>query len=383
VFLDGTWNDEGDQTNVFRLSQIVAAQGANNWTQRAKYVEGVGNKAFQKLLGGAVGKGLSDNVMAAYEFLVNEYQDGDEIYLFGFSRGAYTARSVGGLIASCGLRQKTAPFGTDWIYERYRNRKDKATPIYELEYLRANNVRALTTDEERVLTHSRRVPIHYLGVWDTVGALGIPWTGMPLWGKQNFYFHNPNLSKIYQHAFHALAIDEHRGAYKPTLWTKFAKDPGDGTAVTAPTMPTLNECEQRWFAGAHSDVGGGGTQKVLPLRPMAWLQDKASQLGLTFTTAITAAANELQAKPTDSYAQFMKGLYRVLKFGRRHYRPIGIRRNRVKGGWSYPVNETIDESVFERCRVDPLYARDNLRDWEARVGGVLAQMQGVKRGYET
>lgn len=382
IFCDGTWNDEEDHTNVRRLFDLVAAVGGDGQAQLAKYIAGVGTKPFQRILGGAVGRGLSENVREAYDFLVEQYVDGDAIFLFGFSRGAYTARSIGGLIATCGLRRADAPFSTGWVYERYRERKDKAEPIYRLEFIRQSGRRPLTADEERLLTHSRRVDIHMIGVWDTVGALGIPWTGMPLIGKQAFYFHNPNLSTIYSHAFQALAIDEQRRAYKPTLWTKFVPAADGETAVAAPGMPTLAACEQRWFAGAHSNVGGGYKNDPLPVRPMAWLQEKAAELGLAFSRTVVLTDEDYGTAPVDSYGKFMLHLYRVVTLGRRYFRPIGIRRNRVKGGWSYPVNETIDASVFERCRRSPTYAKENLRDWEKRAGiGTLPSLKGVQRGW--
>jgi len=384
VFMDGTWNDAEDQTNVWRLSQLVAASGTESAPQRSKYIAGVGTNWHERITGGAVGRGLSNNVIEAYTWLAQHYDwdspQPDEIYLFGFSRGAYTARSVAGLIAVCGLMRPGAPFDVNWLYERYRARKNRATPIYRLEFFKRTGERALTTDEETLLAHSRRVDIHMIGVWDTVGALGVPWTGMPLIGKQSFYFHNPNLSVIHKHAFQALAIDEHRGAYKPTLWTVFVPEARPGEVEGIPKLPEDGRCEQRWFAGAHSNVGGGYRNDALPQAPLAWLQQKATDLGLAFTQAVTVDPSAMTAKPRDSFGEFMWGVYRVVKLGARYYRPIGIERNRVKGGWSYPVNEWIDGSVFERCRRDPDYAGKNLREWQARRGGpALEAIVGAQR----
>jgi uncharacterized protein (DUF2235 family) len=385
IFCDGTWNDEKDLTNVKRLRSLLAPTGRDGAAQLPLYIPGVGTKPMERLMGGAVGRGLSANVREAYDFLVEKYVDGDEVYLFGFSRGAYTARSVGGLIATCGLRQKDAPISTDWVYARYRERKARSAAIWQLDHIRATNQRPLTADENSLLAHSRRFDIQMIGVWDTVGALGVPWTGMPLIGKQNFYFHNPNLSTIYRHAYHALAIDEHRRAYKPTLWTRFVPAAGDTETVVPPDMPDIAACEQRWFAGAHTNVGGGYANDILHVRPLAWLQERAQRLGLTFTDSVVAPPNgeDYGATVTDSFGKFMFGLYRVVSLNRRYYRPIGVRRNQVKGGWSYPVNETIDDSVFERCRRDAVYAKANLLDWAQRAGvGMLASVTGVRRGYD-
>lgn len=369
VFMDGTWNDAEDKTNVWRLSQCVATSGADGVPQRAKYVPGVGTKWHDRITGGAVGRGLSANVIEAYTWLAEHYDwaspEPDQIYLFGFSRGAYTARSVAGLIAVCGLwRGKPRPEDVEWLYERYRERKNRAEPIYRLEYFRQSGERPLTPDEYRLLEHSRRVDIHMIGVWDTVGALGIPWTGMPLLGKQAFYFHNPNLSVIHRHAFHALAIDEHREPYHPTLWTVFQPEAKGGT----PEIPPLERCEQRWFAGAHSNVGGGYKNDPLPEAPLAWLQQKAAGLGLGFTSIVTPSPAAYAKKPVDSYAEFMGGAYRLMTLGRRFYRPIGVEKKPVKGGTSYPINEWIDASVFERCRRDPAYRPPNLLEWQRRRG---------------
>jgi uncharacterized protein (DUF2235 family) len=363
IFYDGTWNDPADRTNVFLLKELVAHRAPDGTEQMRHYDPGVGTRWYDKLLGGSVGRGLSRNVRQGYEWLVRHHQDNDEIYIFGFSRGAYTARSLGGLIACCGLVRPGAPWTTEELYARYRNRKDGAIPIYKLEYFQRTGERPLTTEESSLLASSRRVPIKMIGVWDTVGALGIPWTGMPFIGKGNFYFHNPNLSKIYEHAFQALAIDEHRGAYKPTLWTMFAPDPAPGgAAFTPPVMPPRESAEQRWFVGAHANVGGGYGDDPLSRPPLAWLQSRADRVGLKFTSLVALTGKEHLTAPADSYARFLRGAYGALKHGRRFYRPIGLERRQVNGGWSYPVNEVIDASVFLRMQATD-YRPQNLMDW--------------------
>jgi uncharacterized protein (DUF2235 family) len=116
IFLDGTWNDPGTETNVSKLHSLVAAQGLDGADQKSYYDPGVGTKPLEKVLGGAVGLGLSLNVRQAYGWLLEHYVDNDEVYIFGFSRGAYTARSLGGLIAGCGLAKAGAPFDIDYLY---------------------------------------------------------------------------------------------------------------------------------------------------------------------------------------------------------------------------------------------------------------------------
>jgi uncharacterized protein (DUF2235 family) len=381
IFLDGTWNDEGSRTNVDSVFKAVAQRDLQGNAQLAYYDAGVGTGRFDKIRGGALGEGLSQNVQEAYGWLLKNYADDDKVYIFGFSRGAYTARSLGGLIAACGLAKSGAPFNIEYLYERYQRRKDSADPIYVLAHIRdVSKKRALTQEELTLLDHSRRIPIHMMGVWDTVGALGVPWTGMPIIGRDKYYFHNPNLSKIYENAFQALAVDEHRKAYKPTLWTLFKPENADGSVPTRPEMPDIRTVEQRWFIGAHADVGGGYPNDPLALPPRAWLQSKAQNLGLNFGQPVQLAGTEHQTKPTDSYAKFLGGVYRLLKAWKRFYRPIGAAPRKVKGGWSFPVNETIDASVFDRVRFSKEYRPPNLEDWAARKRLSLSNISGDQNG---
>ena len=374
IFLDGTWNDEGSQTNVYRLYESVAVPSPDGVVQDKYYDPGVGTTRLQKISGGALGKGLSKNVRQAYSWLLDRYEESDHVYIFGFSRGAYTARSLGGLIAGCGLAKHGAPFDVEYLYNRYQHRKDEAVPIYKLQFIKENNERKLTDEELRLLEHSRRIDIHMMGVWDTVGALGVPWTGMPLIGRDQFYFHNPNLSKIYKHAYQALAIDEHRGAYKPTLWTLFKPD--EEGAKPSPRMPPVADVEQRWFIGAHANVGGGYANDPLSTPTLAWIQKKAADLGLKFTRTIGPAGTEHQTAPVDSYGKFLFHTYRILTLGRRHHRPIGVQVKKVKKGWSFPVNETIDASVFKRWQYSPKYRPESLEKWAKGKGLSLATLMG-------
>ena len=373
VFLDGTWNTPDDKTSVHRLYQsMVAGVAPDGVEQRAFYGTGVGTRWSEKLTGGAFGVGLSRNVLDAYCWLLENYDDEDEIYLFGFSRGAYTARSLGGLIVNCGLLRKGASLSPNDIYERYRSGKE-SEPIYRLDFIRRTGERQLTESEEQLLVDSRRIRIHVLGVWDTVGALGIPWTAAPLVGRREFYFHNTNPSTIYDYGYHALAIDEHRAPYKPTLWTRFTtqeKDPKTGLHVPPPNI------EQRWFVGAHANVGGGYVDDTLCTLPLAWMQQKVASRGLAFSSRIEASDTDIDAEPVDSFARFMKGVYRIIRLGVRYHRPIGAESRKVNKGWSTSINETIDGSVFEKCRRNARYRPTNLQEWADTRGLDLASAQG-------
>jgi uncharacterized protein (DUF2235 family) len=376
VFLDGTWNTPEDKTSVHRLYQsAVAGMAPDGLEQRTFYRTGVGTKWSERFSGGAFGVGLSRNVLDAYRWLLDNYAEEDDIYLFGFSRGAYTARSLGGLIANCGLLRHGARVTPEEIYERYRAGKE-VDPIYRLEFIQRNGERPLTDAEKRLLTDSRRVEIHALAVWDTVGALGVPWTAAPLVGKDNFYFHNTNPSKIYRYCYHALAIDEHRAPYKPTFWTRFTpqgKDP-----LTDPHTPPP-DIEQRWFVGAHSNVGGGYKGDCLCLLPLAWMQEKVAVHGLAFSSPIQPSPGDIDGAPKDSFAEFMKGIYKIVRLGKRYYRPIGAPSRQVKKGWSTSIEESIDASVFAKYRKDPAYRPPNLQDWAKRRGIDLLATAGDQK----
>jgi uncharacterized protein (DUF2235 family) len=386
LFLDGTWNAPASATNVYRLHGVVAPTDDAGNPQRAAYYPGVGTHWYDHLRGGVVGKGLAANVLEGYRWLVeNHAQDAaghDHIYLFGFSRGAYTARSVAGMIIKCGLLRPGAAMTPEEIFARYDDGKDRR-PIYKLEYLQSLTPAQLASAgeapldaaETRLLESSRRVPIHCVAVWDTVGALGIPWTAAPFIGRGKYYFHNPNLSVLIRHAYHALALDEHRAAYKPTLWTRYTPGWPEPTPATPAVEPPPQDVEQRWFCGAHANVGGGYDQDdLLAARPLAWLQEKARGAGLRFTTTLRPDPRELECEPRDSFAEFLAGAYRLARLNRRFQRPVGKGRSEVKGGWSTPIDEWIDASVFERYRRRPGYRPANLEAW-AKSRGIDLSIQ--------
>ena len=177
--------------------------------------------------GGAFGNGLSNNIQDAYRFLAHNYVDGDQVYLFGFSRGAYTARSLAGMISQCGLLQKESLEYFPDLYGYYRA-DDEEKKCTKYRKIRHKN-----------FTHRPHVRVNMIGVWDTVGALGIPLTGLRLLTRGRYEFHETNLNGYIDNAFQALAIDESRGPFIPCLWRK----PENGHSVNV---------EQVWFAGSHS-----------------------------------------------------------------------------------------------------------------------------------
>lgn len=376
IFLDGTWNTPDDATSVHQLHhRTVNGAAPDGVEQRTFYRTGVGTKWSERFRGGAFGAGLSKNVLAGYRWLVENYTEGDDVFLFGFSRGAYTARSLAGVIVNCGLLKTGASLTPDQIYDRYKAGKD-VDPIYRLEHLKRTGERTLDDAEERLLADSRRVRLHMLGVWDTVGALGVPWTAAPLVGKSNFYFHNTNPSTIFDHCYHALAIDEHRGPYKPTFWTRFTPE---GKYPTQDPHTPPPQIEQRWFVGAHSNVGGGYADDRLCVMPLSWMQGKAAALGIAFDSIITVGPGDYAGPPVDSFAKFMKGAYRIARLGKRYYRQIGAPSREVRKGWSTSINETIDASVFAKYQSDRTYRPPNLEAWALARGVDLASVHGEQR----
>ena len=370
LFLDGTWNDPESRTNVRRLFDSV---DQSHGIQVAEYWKGVGTSWNDRLRGGALGMGLTKNVRDAYEWLVQQYVDGDEIYLFGFSRGAYTARSIAGLIINCGLLRQGSGMSVEDVFARYEAGKNVRT-IYHLEHVESRDPSSLDSYERRLLDCSRRVPIKFIGVWDTVGSLGIPWTEFPGIGRGSYYFLNTNISKLIEHAYHALALDEHRAPYAPTLWTKFFPT---NIEPTPPYCGLGQTVEQRWFAGAHSNVGGGyGSGDSLSNIPLHWIQEKAHHCGLQFRVKAAIGTDDFKGAWRDSYAEFMNGFYRMVKLGKRYYRPIGSGASRVKSGRSVPIQEVIDGSVFQRYQVIPEYRPANLLAWADRRGVDLSTQVG-------
>ena len=353
LFLDGTWNDVDSDTNVWRMKSLCTT-GAD---QVVYYSTGVGTQFGQRLSGGMFGYGLDDEVIRAYQWLVEQYDQGDHIYLMGFSRGAFTARSLSGLIAKCGLLRQGAPISLTQLYARYR--KGNAVPT--IRGLKNGSIAKQDLEDQWLLKYSMPVPVWFVGVWDTVGALGIPFGHFPLVSRSDYQFLDTDLMIENDRAFHALAVDEHRAAFAPTLWTKSVAQnarPGD-----SPAPRTIENVEQRWFVGAHADVGGGYENGILAQIPLAWLMSKAAAHGLTFKDEVVLDGSECEGAIHDSFADMAGGLYKLVEFGHQYFRPIGVEPMTVDGILTSTINETIDASVFERWRKNPGYRPPNLETW--------------------
>lgn len=363
VFLDGTWNAVGDDTNVWRMKSLCAPADAQGITQLVYYEKGVSG-----LFGGLFGDGVDENITKAYQWLVDHYNPGDEIFLFGFSRGAYTARSLGGFIGKCGLLKSGGALGVNQLYTRYRT-GDARTIWQLLDAQQHGTLTDATLEELLMLKYAMAIHIKFVGVWDTVGDLGVPWFSLEGLRWSAARFHSTQLSPPIEYGFHALAMDEHRLAFLPTLWT--VRQP-ETPSPTTPPPRNLASVEQRWFVGAHANVGGGNESDILPQIPLRWLMKKASLHGLAFREDVDLDGDESKAPVTDSYGQFLYGIYRLAS--RPYYRPIGAPPREVKDGTEINVNETIDASVFARWNADGTYRPPNLTDWAKRYGVDIARL---------
>jgi uncharacterized protein (DUF2235 family) len=325
---DGTWNKPADEnlpvdqqieTNVSRFYRSISDTGADRIRQVKWYDEGVGTHWFDRFVGGAIGAGLEFNIIEGYKFLAEQYEDSDEVYVLGFSRGAYTARSLVGMIRNCGLvHNNLVGLRVGIAYGIYRTRDDGPD---------SRTARLFRS------AFSREIPIQFLGVWDTVGALGIPLDIIENLNAKFYEFHNTDLSSLVKNAYHAMAIDEHRKDYDVCLWT--------------PREKPQQTVEQRWFVGAHCDVGGGYPDRRLSDITLRWMQEKARALGLALTP-VNVAQHGYLGQPTDSYGTFLRGIY--AKKHPRLYRAIG--------GTPFG-HEVIDESVRKKCLEDPQYSPQN------------------------
>jgi uncharacterized protein (DUF2235 family) len=351
LFLDGTWNEVSDNTNVWRLRSLFAPVGTDGLEQRAYYSTGLGTKFGEKVRGGMFGSGIDSAITSAYEWLMENHQPGDEIFIFGFSRGAYTARSLSGFLSKCGLLQRGAPLGVNQLYKRYR-RPGQKTIRALIDGDRGGD--EFRFEENWMLKYAEAVPIKFIGVFDTVGALGVPFPIYRRLKGEAYPFLNTGLRQNNENAFHALAIDEHRKAFAPTLWSNLG--------ATSAKPRSIDRTEQRWFIGAHANVGGGCFNDPLAQLPLKWLEGKATKLGLAFNDEFAAEQDAATAPISDSYAEFARGSYRLLTLGIRFHRPIGV-PPASEGAGVTNINETIDSSVFDRWRADRTYRPPGLQAW--------------------
>lgn len=285
---DGTWNriDGQNPTNVARISQSVSRFDRDARPQLIYYDEGVGTTATERWTGGIFGHGLLEKILRAYHFLVLNYEPGDQLYVFGFSRGAFSARSFVGLLRNCGVMSRRSLAHIRAAVDLYLSRSADASPNSE----RARQFRfrhcpklCLPGDlewrrkayPEQVNDDLTELRVDFLGIWDSVGALGIPKHLKPLaWINRKYQFHDTRLSSFVLRARHAVAADEKRRTFEPGMWSNLddlnSSDPQD------------ERYEQKIFPGVHSAVGGGGPIRGLSDAALGWILDGARMGGLEF-----------------------------------------------------------------------------------------------------
>jgi uncharacterized protein (DUF2235 family) len=302
VLLDGTWSDANTHTNIAQIDARVPRR-IGDVAQDVCYIKGVGTGRRDRLQGGLLGQGLDDDIREAYSFIAAHHRsDDDRIHLIGYSRGAFAARSLAGMIAKCGLIAES-DLPAEAVFARYRDTK---TP--GLREMQEGETPARTAEDHRVLARSRLVRIRFIGVFDTVGSLGIPGGVGRFVNRRRYEFHDTRLSGLVDLACHAVAIDEHRKQFAPTLWTS--------VPIPIPDHPT--RVEQRWFVGAHANVGGGGTaapavDNPLSILPREWIVDRAVEAGLVVgPPPVPLTGKEWSGQIDDFYRSVLGRLARLL-----------------------------------------------------------------------
>lgn len=299
ICADGTWNDR-DQvnkttrrrrpTNVTKIARAVRTRARDGVDQVVFYHDGIGTGGpLDRITGGAFGRGIENNIRVLYRFIVYNYQPGDELYLFGFSRGAFTVRSLTGFMQQVGLIPKDGDYYVPEIYGCYESNQPKGSPAWTKAFHNVRDVRPCP-------------PIRFVGVWDTVGALGAPGLLGQIFNRNKYKYHDVALTPAVEHAYQALAVDERRRPFAPDVWVRPRGWSG-----------TL---EQAWFPGVHSNVGGGCAPDGLANEALHWIGEKAEALGLEFDTKyldhFTPCFNAVLHESMTTMYRVMRPLKRVV-----------------------------------------------------------------------
>ena len=336
LFFDGTWSsaDQAHTTNVAKLYEATITGEANGVEQVPFYDPGVGieGNRIARFLGGVAGAGLEQNIAQGYKKLIEDHEEGDEIFLFGYSRGAYTARSLAGLIRNCGIL-----------------RTDQIDKIPEARKLYRKRGSGPDSDEAKGFKaqHSKITDVHFIGVWDTVGSRGIPLRFLGHLYNWRYRFHDMALSRSVKHAYHALAIDEKRGPFKPSIWSN------------APTKD--QDVQQVGFAGVHGNIGGGGADSRVSNIALSWIADKARACGLELDQSLFPGASRdyLEAPIPKSQTGFYRFVFE-------HQRFLGRANNNTEA-----LHPTAQERYDSE---DPEYKPPNLSRYLGRPDRRIAEV---------
>ena len=290
IFLDGTWNrpDADHPTNVLRLSRAVQGMDRDFVPQITLYQPGVGSgrganrvaRALDRTFGGAFGWGLLEIIEETYRQLIFLYEPGDELFIFGFSRGGFAARSLAGLIRSCGIPPRRHVARVPEAMDRYVSRKPETHPDDPTSWVWREDFapNTATSDAELKWRRDRHpdsgaiaLKIDYLGIWDTVKALGLPkFAHVTDRLKAKYAFHDAALSSSVLSARHAIAIDERRLLFPSLPWDN----------VADLNLRRRGAYLQQYFPGDHGSVGGGGSRIGLSSITLHWIAIGAQQAGL-------------------------------------------------------------------------------------------------------
>lgn len=267
IFSDGTSQEggKGFNSNVYKLFNAVEDRTERQVTF---YDQGLGTEWRRKVTGSGAGMGISKNILECYEFLFDNYEAHDRIYLFGFSRGAYTVRSLAGFIDLFGVLPKA--------------RRELIRKAWKLYKTRNRDNQRAKADAFVKKHHTMWCDIHFIGVWDTVSALGVPFRGMDRfvnkvpWFKHKF--HRAGLSEGTLLARQALSIDDVRTTFHPELWSEDNANRARLVELTGGNR--VPRVKQVWFPGVHTDVGGGYRETGLSDFTLKWMSNEALDAGL-------------------------------------------------------------------------------------------------------
>jgi len=337
LFFDGTWNrpqeDGGTEANTNVRKLFLATE--NSPRQVARYICGVGSGGgrIHSAVAGAGGLGVSANIQKGYEKLVKHFKAGDHLFLFGFSRGAYTARSLAGFLNHVGLLLASHIEDVPKAFELYKSRanvQDSELWPFLRQLIGRDNLEPAP------------VPVYLIGAWDTVGRLGIP-DPLGIIPDRVVRFHRTDLPKNVTHARHALALHELRWQFEPVLWTSFD--------------PKVQTLKQVWFPGAHCDVGGGYKDTRLSDIALRWMTSEAMRPDGS-GSGLHVNEMGLSMQP-DSLAPVHHELKKWFALN-----PAVVRSALKK--WPVPAADTLEvaESARNRCW-DP--ARAGYRAWRPDV----------------
>jgi len=336
ICADGTWNrPEKDPetdvpTNVLRLARAVRPVADDNQAQHVFYDWGIGSY-YDPVSGGVMGKGLHKNIMDNYRYIVQNYSDGDELFLFGFSRGAYTIRCLCGLINNCGILRRPDANQIQKAFDHYRNSDRDFAPG------------SATSQRFRAQHSYGSREVKFVGVWDTVGAMGIPISFLGFLDPED-EFYDTKIGGNVRIARHALALDEFRSDFRPTIW-----------------QPKENmDMKQVWFAGAHSDIGGGYDRDAngacLADIPLQWMLQEAQNAGLSIEDHLLQSVDaHKEDNPFATLNESRKSFYLLKKKYNR-------RLEDVKGG------VLVHQSVKMRYERFPDYGSAELRRYIKNKG---------------